>query len=197
MREKQISEESDDSESEPWYHKPVAQTNEACGEPPAGETAESIYSAFQKSQNNEEATLVLCHIATNNLFYGSRLRHGQEDLRKTTRRSYGGFGRECGHMGIFMNATLKAAVHLGNDHDVNLRHVKNSFWSSAGQLFGETEKVISGQTETTGIRTINSEDLRWISTTLLHSRAYQHANAKVYVFSDSVLFFWKNGTQSC
>ena len=40
-----------------------------------------------------------------------------------------------------MNATLKAAVHLGNDHDANLRHVKNSFWGSTGKLFAETEKV--------------------------------------------------------
>ena len=54
---KQISEESDDSECEPWYYKPVAQTNEACGKPLAGETAESISSAFQKSQNNKEATM--------------------------------------------------------------------------------------------------------------------------------------------
>ena len=51
----QISEETDDSE--PWYYKPVARTNEACGKPLAGETAESISSAFQKSQNNKEATL--------------------------------------------------------------------------------------------------------------------------------------------
>ena len=59
---------------------------------------------------------------------------------------------------IFMSATLKAAVHLGNDHDVTLRHVKNSFWSSAGLLLGETEKLISGQTETTGISLTNSEE---------------------------------------
>ena len=31
---------------------------------------------------------------------------------------------------VLMNATLKAAIHLGNDHDVNLRHVKNSFRTS-------------------------------------------------------------------
>ena len=37
-----------------------------------------------------------------------------------------------------------------------------------------------------GISLIDSKDSRWISTSLLHSRAYQHANAKVYVFSDSV-----------
>ena len=32
--------------------------------------------------------------------------------------------------GVFMDATLKTAVHLGSDHDVNLRHVRNSFWIS-------------------------------------------------------------------
>ena len=53
----QISEETDDSESEPWYYNPVAPTNETCGKPFAGETAESISSAFQKSQNNKEETL--------------------------------------------------------------------------------------------------------------------------------------------
>ena len=37
---------------------------------------------------------------------------------------------------ILMNVTLKTVVHLGNDHDVNLRHV-NSFRDSAGQFFGE------------------------------------------------------------
>ena len=50
------SEETDDSESESWYYKSVPQTDEACGEPLAGETAESISEAFQKSQNDKEAT---------------------------------------------------------------------------------------------------------------------------------------------
>ena len=83
-----------------------------------------------------------------------------------------------------MNATPKAAVNLGNDHDVNLRNVQNSFWRSAGQLFGETEKLISGQTGTTGMSLSDSKDLRRISTSLLHSRPCQYANVKVYVFSD-------------
>ena len=48
--------ETDDSESEPWYYRPVAQANEACGKPLAGEIAESSSSAVQKSQNNKEAT---------------------------------------------------------------------------------------------------------------------------------------------
>ena len=50
-------EETDDSESELWYYKLVARTNEACGKALAGETAESISSAFQKSQSNKEATM--------------------------------------------------------------------------------------------------------------------------------------------
>ena len=92
-----------------------------------------------------------------------------------------------------MNATLIAVFNIGNDHDVILRHVKNSFWRSTGQLFGETEKLISGQTETTGKSLIDSKYLRWISTSLLHSRAYQYANAKIHVFSDSVLCLGKMG----
>ena len=59
-----------------------------------------------------------------------------------------------------MNATLKAAVHLGNDHGVSLKNVNNSFWRSTGQLFGETEKLISGPTETAGRSLIDTQDLR-------------------------------------
>ena len=55
----------------------------------------------------------------------------------------------------------------------------------------EREKLISGQTETTGISLINFQELRWVSTSLLHSRAYQYSTAKVYVFSDSVLCLGK------
>ena len=54
----------------------------------------------------------------------------------------------------------KAPVHLGIDHDVNLSSGKNSFWRSKGQLFGEIEKLISGQTETIGISLIDSKDFK-------------------------------------
>ena len=39
------------------------------------------------------------------------------------------------------NATLKKAIHIGNDHDVNMRNVLSYVWRSTGQLFGEIEKV--------------------------------------------------------
>ena len=94
---------------------------------------------------------------------------------------------------MFNNTTLRAAVHLGKDCDTSLRFVKNYLWKTTGQLFRETEKPISGQTKTTGISLINFQELRWVSTSLLHSRAYQYATAKVCVFSDSVLCLGKMG----
>ena len=98
-------------------------------------------------------------------------------------------------MGIFMNAILRAAIHLGNDHDVNLGNVQNYSRRTTVQLFKDIEKLFSGQTETVGISLINFQDLRWISTSLLHSRAHQYATAKVYVSSDSAVS-GKNGRRS-
>ena len=51
--------------------------------------------------------------------------------------------------GMFVNTTLQAAVHLGQDHDRNLGSVKNQFWSSLKKLFKGTEKLIRNQTEIT------------------------------------------------
>ena len=57
----------------------------------------------------------------------------------------------------------------------------------------ETEELVRGQTETAGISMINFQDLRWVSTSLLHSRAYPSSTARGYVFSDSVLCLGKMG----
>ena len=89
--------------------------------------------------------------------------------------------------GIFLNATLRAAVHLGQDHEANLRQVKNNLWNSVGQLFRESGKLISDQSEITGIRTVYFQDATWMSTSLLCEKACRFTNAKTYVFSDSVL----------
>ena len=100
---------------------------------------------------------------------------------------------------ILMNATLRAAIHFGNDHDVNLRNVQNSSWRSTGQLFGDTEKLISGQTETSGINLIDAQDLRWISTSLLRSRAHQYATAsqKRWANNSVIQRISKTGSSSC
>ena len=38
---------------------------------------------------------------------------------------------------VFLNATLRAAVDLGQDYETNLRYVKNHLWNSVKQLFIE------------------------------------------------------------
>ena len=88
--------------------------------------------------------------------------------------------------GIFLNATLRAAVHLGQDHDANLRHVKNNHWNSVGLLFHEIGKLISEQREVTGVSTIGFKDATWMSTSLICEKAHRTTNAKTCVFSDSV-----------
>ena len=89
--------------------------------------------------------------------------------------------------GILLNATLRAAAHLGQVNKVNLRYVKNHLWNSVGQLFNETGRLIRDQTEITGVGTIYFKKITWMSTSLLSSKAYQITNVKAYVFSDSVL----------
>ena len=101
-----------------------------------------------------------------------------------TRWSYGWFGREYGYLGgIFLNATLQAAVHLGQDYEANLRYVKNYFWNCVGQLSNETGKLISEQKEIIGVNIIEFKDSTWMSTSLLCSQAYRITHAKAYLFS--------------
>ena len=65
--------------------------------------------------------------------------------------------------GIFLNTTLQAAVHLGQDYEANLRYVENHFRNSVGQLFYETGKLIREQPEITGVNTIKFKELAWMS----------------------------------
>ena len=88
---------------------------------------------------------------------------------------------------MFMNTTLQAAVHLGQDYDQNLRFVKNHFWSSLKKLFKETEKLIKNQTEIIGVSRVDDEEHTWIATSLLCDRIHQISDAKTFVFADSVL----------
>ena len=95
--------------------------------------------------------------------------------------------------GIFLNVTLQAAVHLGQDYETNLRYVKNHLCNSVKQLFNETDKLISGEIEITGANTIKFRELTWMSTSLLCSKAHQYTNAKACVFSDCVFCVGKMG----
>ena len=74
-------------------------------------------------------------------------------------------------LGVFLNTTLQAAVHLVQDYEVNLRFVKNH-------------------------TTIDCKELTWRSTGFLCNIAYQLTTAKTYVFADSVLWLGKVGAEN-
>ena len=65
---------------------------------------------------------------------------------------------------FFLNTTLRAAVHLGQDYEVNLRFVKTHLWKSVEQLFNETGRLIRDQTEINGVTTIDFKEITWRST---------------------------------
>ena len=88
-QEEENSDDSDHPAVETWYYKgePVAQNNKAWEQPLAHGASSSV---DQESQKNTEATWdpLPPNIAGHIALHGSRLLHGQEDLWKTTRRSY-------------------------------------------------------------------------------------------------------------
>ena len=52
---------------------------------------------------------------------------------------------------MIMSVTLQAAVHLRKGYSENFRSTRNQFMRSLKQLFQATGKLITDQTETTGI----------------------------------------------
>ena len=84
---------------------------------------------------------------------------------------------------MFMNTTLQAAVHLGQDYDQNLRFVQNHFWSSLKTSFKETEKLIKNQTDIIDVSMIDHGDYTWSPTSLFIRSRMSRPN----VFADSVL----------
>ena len=88
---------------------------------------------------------------------------------------------------IFLNTTLRATVHFGQDHGANLHYVKNHLRNSVGLLFHETGKLISEQKEINGVSTADVQDPTWMSTSLLCEKAFRITNARAYVFSEYAL----------
>ena len=48
-------------------------------------------------------------------------------------------------LGIFMSATTKAAVHLGQDYQQNLRATKKTNFDKVKQVFDTSQKLILNQ----------------------------------------------------
>ena len=115
------------------------------------------------------------NIAGHIALHGCRLLHGQEDLWKTTRQSNGHIWMWIWLFGQWSWIPLFEQQFI-SEKTMTRNVVKNYLWKTTGQLFVWA----------------------WLMspTSLLHSRAYQCATAKVYVFSDSVLCLGKNGKQS-
>ena len=88
---------------------------------------------------------------------------------------------------MFMNTTLQAAVHLGQDYDQNLRFVKKDFLDFFEEVIQRNQKLIKNQTEIIGIWMIDYEEYTWSATSLLCDRIFKISNAKTNVFADSVL----------
>ena len=87
---------------------------------------------------------------------------------------------------VFLSVTLQPAVHLGKDCTEHLRSTMHQPLKSLRQLFQVTERLITDQTEITGLTTIDWQQILWRETTLLTGRDVHIATAKTYVFSDSV-----------
>ena len=90
------------------------------------------------SWKKEVATQFL-HILWSRVLHGEGLFDCERDLRSRTYREMKDLKLNAAIWRMFMNTTLQAAVHLGQNYDQNLRFVKNHFWSSLKKLFKETE----------------------------------------------------------
>ena len=118
----------------------------------------------RKVQKDTEATW------DHNLQVSPNTSHYMEAVFSTVRKIYGeppgdqmeNLNVNWAIWGMFMNTTLfEQAVRLGKDCDMTFKFCKEFIlWKTTGQLFREIEKLISGQTESTGIRLINLQDFK-------------------------------------
>ena len=90
--------------------------------------------------------------------------------------------------GLFITASIKAAVHLGKVYEENLHVMKNTEFSKFRPLFSITQKLMFDQEdEMFGISTIDCDQTPWMRSTLIHEHVIKFSTARVHVFSDSVL----------
>ena len=95
--------------------------------------------------------------------------------------------------GMFMSSTLQASVFMEKNYSDNLHSIKNTEELTIKQMFDISEKLISEQSdEIYGVNTINWENFPWKQSSLVNDEeVISLSNAKVNVFSDSVLCLGK------
>ena len=112
----------------------------------------------------------------------------REIYGRKTWRSYERFGRELGNL---ENVNECHSLSGGSSRKKlwsELKICEESSLENCGTAFQGNRR--GGQWSDRN-HWHNFQDLRWMSASLLHSRAYQYFIAKACVFSDSVLFFGK------
>ena len=78
---------------------------------------------------------------------------------------------------------MKAAIHLGEDHNENFVTYRNTNFDALKTLFDITQKLILKQKH----EILNVSTIEWQFTPVLHYKVLKWANAKVHVYLDSVL----------
>ena len=82
---------------------------------------------------------------------------------------------------------MKAAVHLDPRHTDNGEVCQNSEFEDIESLFNVTTKLVSENSETLNVNSIESTSLSFTRSRLLNDRALKWTKARVHVYSDSVL----------
>ena len=81
--------------------------------------------------------------------------------------------------GIFVSATMKAAVHLAQDYQNNLSTNKSTDFEKIKQLFDASQKFILDQRrEIHGISTIDWSTIPWMRAPLLNEQSRQAVKSK-------------------
>ena len=82
---------------------------------------------------------------------------------------------------------MKAAIHLEPRHAENLQVHKNSRFEEIQSLFDITKKMILENQEILNVNSIGSENPSWTISALLNDQAIKWTQARVHIYSDSVL----------
>ena len=94
-------------------------------------------------------------------------------------------------MNVYVFDIGRASVFMGKNYSDNLHSIKNTGKDlTMKQMFDISEKLIAEQSdEIHGVYTINWEDSSWKHLSLIgDEEVISLSHAKVYVFSDSVLW---------
>ena len=91
-----------------------------------------------------------------------------------------------------MAVTMESAVFMGKNHQSNCHSIANTTDLTLKQMFDISTKLVSEQDEISGLETIGWENHLWKYLSLFgDERIINLHSTKVYVFSDSVLYFGK------